>query len=242
MIKTFDKRRTIALPGDEEKTIQFAVDHWIKTAQKAIASKGSFFVALSGGSTPKKIFSHFTPSMLDWSSVYLFWSDERSVLPTDPESNYKMALDSGLGKLPIPKAQIFRMHAEKDIEENALLYEKKIKEIVPNASFDLIMLGMGEDGHTASLFPETKALREKDRLVVANSVPSKQTTRMTFTFPLINKAQEIVIYVLGKGKQDALENIFTNPSSSLPATQVGSVLHPALWIIDDAAGLLLLHN
>ncbi|MBS0585867.1 MAG: 6-phosphogluconolactonase [Verrucomicrobia bacterium] len=239
MIKTFDARRGIALFNSEEEAIVFSVEHWIKLAKKAIDTKGAFFVALSGGSTPKQIFSKFTPDMLDWSRVFLFWSDERNAPPTDKESNYKMALDAGFGKLPIPKEQIFRMHAEDHIEENAKAYEKTISKILQGRPFDLIMLGMGDDGHTASLFPDTEALLIEDRLVVANYVPSKETTRMTFTFPLINKALHTVFYVLGKSKAEAVLEVFSDKRGKYPASHVGTPSHPSLWILDKEASSML---
>ena len=152
----FDERRHIALPGDHDATLAFAVANWLDIADASIADHDFFAVALSGGSTPKKIFQYLAqmPERLDWSKVYLFWGDERSVPPNDPDSNYRMAIEeSGLGKLPIPKNHIFRMKAEEDIEANARAYEQIIREKLGPHPFDLIMLGMGDDGHTASLFP-----------------------------------------------------------------------------------------
>lgn len=233
-----DERRKIIVPGDEETTVQYAVDHFVTLAQRAIVDHGAFFVALSGGSTPKRIYAELPKykDVVDWKRVFLFWSDERSVPPEDPESNYHMAMTSGLEKLGIPDNQIFRMHAEVDIEENAKAYEKQIRKTIGIRTFDLIMLGMGDDGHTASLFPGTKGLTVQDRLVIANEVPQKNTWRMTFTFPLINSAQA-VFYVLGKNKAKPLASVFQG--DSLPAARVGTREHPALWIVDNAAAIFL---
>ena len=229
----WDEKRTIASPGNKEKTLAFAVDHWLALARSAIKDHGYFKVALSGGSTPKAIFSSFKPDQLDWSKVHLFWSDERSVSPENPDSNYKMAMDAGLSKLPIKT--VHRMVAEKDIEENARRYE----ELIGDESFDLIMLGMGEDGHTASLFPGTEALDETERLVVANEVPQKNTFRMTMTFPCINRAKNVAIYVLGASKAEMVNKVFTHREMHppLPIQQV-----KGLWILDEPAAAQLKIN
>lgn len=232
-----DERRNLICPGNSEETIQFAVEHFIKTAKAAIDQQGAFFVALSGGSTPKKIYARL-PSFqnaIDWKRVYVFWSDERSVPPSDPDSNYHMAMENGLKSLPIPKKQIFRMCAEADIEMNALLYENQIKTTLDGKPFDLIMLGMGDDGHTASLFPGTRGLHIQDRLVIANEIPQKKTWRMTFTLPLINAAKLAVFYVLGENKKERLSAVLHDPTLSAPAARVGTKAHPALWVIDDKA-------
>lgn len=239
-ISSFDERRDIALPGDHDEMIEFATKHWIHLAQESIESHGHFYVALSGGSTPKKIFAKLAEpkyrEAVDWKSVVIFWSDERSVAPDHPDSNYKMAMDAGFAKLPIDKQQVFRMKAESDIEEHAKEYESLIQQRLKGRGFDLIMLGMGDDGHTASLFPHTRALEIKDRLVVANEVPQKGTYRMTFTFPLINSAHNIVFYVAGSEKSERLHQVLYDQQGSYPAAQVGSTEHHALWIIDDQAG------
>ncbi|MDN3507780.1 MAG: 6-phosphogluconolactonase [Simkaniaceae bacterium] len=217
----------------KEKAIEFAVEHWLDCGKQAIENHGAFFVALSGGSTPKAIFQVLATKKdaLDWSRVHLFWSDERSVSPDDPDSNYHMAMHSGLEKLPIDPAHIYRMVAEDNIEQNALEYENHIKTTLLNRPFDLIMLGMGDDGHTASLFPETSALTITDRLVVANPVPQKKTTRMTFTYPLINAAANIAIYVLGHGKATMLKQVLA-PDSPYPISGIGTPASPALYITD----------
>lgn len=231
----FDSRRTIAIPGDKQVTLTFAVNHWALTANQSIAKNGAFRVALSGGSTPKIIYEKLATDFadkIDWSRVHLFWGDERSVLT---DSNYKMAMDAGLAKLPIPKNQIHRMVAEENIEANATAYEKALG----SAPLDLVMLGMGEDGHTASLFPNTKALEEKNRFVVANEVPQKQTLRMTLTFPCINQASQIAFYVLGDSKKEMIQEIFHQPELNLPSQLIGTKEHKALWILDSAAAAFL---
>lgn len=224
---------TIVHPGDHAATVEYCVNQFFDFAHEAIKERGAFFAALSGGSTPKAIFEQLAKpanaSRLDWSKVWLFWSDERAVPPHDAESNYAMAMDS-LGALPIPKEQIVRMEAETEIEEHAAVYEKRLQELVPECRFDLVMLGMGPDAHTASLFPGTDALSEEERLVVANFIPQLETWRMTFTYPLINRARHVSIYLLGEGKREVMKRVWRGAyePAKLPIQRVTA----ATWIID----------
>lgn len=239
---SWDDRRDIAHPGNKEETLLFCIEHFFNCAKEAIKMHGHFSVALSGGSTPKAIFQALShppySTEIDWTKAYIFWSDERSVAATDPDSNFRMAIEAGFKNLPIPAEHFFRMEAEDNIEENARNYEMKIKQALGSRPFDLIMLGMGEDGHTASLFPETKALEEKTRWVVANHIPQKETWRMTMTYPLINKAKNIVIYVLGKNKKEMVHQVFLEDHTPpFPVSQIGTQTNKALWILDsDACG------
>ncbi len=242
---SWDDRRDIAHPGEKDATLTFATEHFINCAKEAIKIHGFFIVALSGGSTPKAIFKMLSSlsysGELDWTKVLIFWGDERSVPPTDPESNFLMAMDAGLKSLSIPPDHIFRMEAEDNIQENARAYEEKIKEALGPRPFDLIMLGMGEDGHTASLFPGTKALDEKMALVVANKVPKKKTWRMTLTYPCINRAKNIVLYVLGKSKADMIRQVFKEKHESpFPVSLIGQPGNKALWVLDTEAAAPLL--
>ena len=240
-IKIYDQRRSLAIPGDKEHTIEFCIAHFIAIASDAIAKRGFFTVALSGGQTPKAIFSGLANKenrhQIDWKKCRIFWSDERAVDPIDPDSNYHMAMESGLKELGIPPDQVFRMVAETKIEENALAYEKTIKKHVPNAQFDLVMLGMGDDGHTASLFPWTEGLRAVNRLAIANYIPEKKTWRMSLTFDCINAARQIAIYVIGENKAEMLKRVLSDPyrPDDLPVQRVGTTDHPATWIADKAA-------
>lgn len=241
-----DNRRLIIIPGGYEETLDYCINHWIETALTAIEDHDFFAVALSGGSTPKAIYKGLVASdaasKIDWSKVFFFWSDERSLPPSHEESNYHMAMEeAGLNHLPIPRENVFRMIAETDIENNAKNYEEIIKKKLGSHGFDLIMLGMGDDGHTASLFPHTKALHAKNRLVVANEVPQKKTWRMTFTFECINAAQQICVYVLGTTKKDTLLKVLTSSfkPEEMPSQKVGTSSQKALWIVDEEASKLL---
>jgi 6-phosphogluconolactonase len=246
-IRAFDERRDVVIPGDAQQTIEFCVKQFIQLARSAIRDRGVFTVALSGGSTPNALFKRLASedcrNALDWKKIRLFWSDERSVPPDDPQSNYYTAMESGLSSLSIPKENIFRMKAEVDIETNAAAYEKEILTHVPEKRFDLVMLGMGEDGHTASLFPWTNALHSTDRLVAANYIPQKNTWRMTLTYECIHSAALITIYVIGKNKAEMVKKVFSDSGDddSIPIRKVGIPSNKALWILDNEASEALVH-
>jgi 6-phosphogluconolactonase len=230
---SWDNRRDYIVLQDHDSAISFATEHWIHSYQRAIQQKGSFTVALSGGSTPKAIYEKLAHStQIAWDKVYLFWSDERSVPPDHPESNYKMAMDAGFRNKVHP-AQVFRMKAESDIDKHAKDYEEKLQHHLIHHSMDLVMLGVGEDGHIASLFPNTSALNLFDQLVAANYVPEKNTWRMTFTYSMIHRSDHIVIYALGDTKRHIIDKVLNAPIlSQWPASKVGTPEHKALWVLD----------
>ncbi|NGX59785.1 MAG: 6-phosphogluconolactonase [Chlamydiae bacterium] len=240
-VNSFDERRDLLIPGDETATLDLCIRHFVSCARGAIESHGAFFVALSGGSTPKALYQKVTTSpyseQIDWEKVYLFWGDERSIPPDHADSNFKMAMEAGFDQMPIPKEHIFRMIAEENIEENALKYEEKIQENLKDRPFDLVILGMGEDGHTASLFPQTEGLKAKDRLVIANFIPQKNTWRMSLTYEAINSSLNIAIYVIGAAKKNILEEVLTSElqPERYPIQLIGTKENKALWIIDKAA-------
>lgn len=237
--KPWDDSKEVIIPGNKTATLTFCAEHFIRSASCAIHDHDAFFVALSGGSTPKALFELLTSAaykdLVQWNKCHLFWSDERAVPCDHPDSNYHMAMQSGLSKMPIPASQIHRMPAEGDIEQAALAYEKTISSVLKRHPFDLIMLGLGEDGHTASLFPSTQALNVKDRLVAANHVPQHDCWRMTFTYPCINQARHIAIYVLGGSKKKIVTEVLFAKAATYPIQQVGTPTHKALWILDEDA-------
>ncbi|MCX6989576.1 MAG: 6-phosphogluconolactonase [Chlamydiae bacterium] len=241
----FDDRRDITIPGDVNETLSFCIDHLLNAYHTAVKSHGAFYIALSGGSTPKAIFEKLTSSpikeQIDWTKVHLFWGDERSVGPENPESNYHMAMEAGFKNMGIPSGQIHRMVAEENIDNNAEIYSQTLQKVLKGKALDYTMLGMGEDGHTASLFPHTEALSEEDLLAVANHVPQKNTWRMTLTYPCINNSIHIVIYVIGSSKKQMLQTVFKKDAHfiDLPIVKIGSKTHKALWICDTAAAELL---
>lgn len=246
-IESFDKRRDIIVPGNKEETILFCAKQFIQIGSEAIKNNGFFSVALSGGSTPNAIFKELSNTYaqaLDWSKVLCFWSDERSVPPDHRESNYFNALQAGISTLPLSPQNIFRMPAEKDIEENALAYDYLIRQKIPSLKIDLIMLGMGEDGHTASLFPRTHGLHTKNRLVIANYIPQKHTWRMSMTYECINMAKIICIYVIGPNKASMVTKVLLGSydPNNLPIQRVGTISHKAIWILDDSASEQLVRS
>ncbi len=179
--------RTLTTP---QELFAAAAEEVVRAAKEAVAHRGRFTIALSGGSTPKGLFNLLATNArasMPWDCTFFFWSDERHVPPTDPDSNYRMADESMLSKIPVAAANIFRVPAENpDAAAAAQAYDltlQKFFETKPGEfpRFDLILLGLGPDGHTASLFPETAALQEKSRLVVANWVEKFKTNRITFT-------------------------------------------------------------
>jgi 6-phosphogluconolactonase len=245
---SFDKRRDIIIPGNGEETVVFCAKQFLQIGREAIEKNGVFTVALSGGTTPMAIFKEISQpeyrQSIDWSKVRCFWSDERSVPPNHSDSNYGNAMQAGLAKLPLLPENIFRMKAEENLEENALAYEQLIREKIPSLQFDLIMLGMGEDGHTASLFPRTHGLHTNDRLIIANYIPQKHTWRMSMTYECIQRAKNICIYVIGASKASMVTKVLLGQydPDNLPIQRVGTPSHKALWILDNAASELLLQS
>lgn len=224
-----------------------AAAEFASLAAQAVAARGRFSVALSGGSTPRGLYSLLASGAvpeIPWEKLFFFWSDERHVPPGHPDSNYGMAYEAMLSKVPVPPEHIFRIHAEeKDASAAARAYEETLRTMFatpPNAipRFDLILLGIGTEGHTASLFPGSPALEETKRLVVANWVEKLKTDRITFTYPLINYAACVMFLVSGSDKAEILEQILEGPGG-LPAQKVSPIDGKLLWLEDHAAAARL---
>jgi 6-phosphogluconolactonase len=223
-----------------------------KKVEEAVATRGIARVAISGGSTPKATFKLLADASgpfantVPWDKLQLFWVDERCVGPDDPESNYGVARELLLSKVPIPEANVFRMEGELDPEEAASRYESTLRNVMKlegaeSPAFDLVTLGMGPDGHTASLFPHTGAIDELGRLVIANHVPQKDTWRITLTWPVINQAAEVVFEVEGAGKTDVLAEVLTGPRNPerLPSQLIRPSNGKLLFLLDEAAAAKL---
>lgn len=219
-------------------------------AAVSIGKRGFFRVALSGGVTPRPVYEALAEGEnLNWERWQIFWSDERPVPPTSPESNYRLLKETLLDPLARrgwSPQMVVRLAGEGDPDAAAAAYERAIRETVPAnpqsgagnlPRFDLLLLGIGADGHTASLFPHTAALAERERLVVANPVPKLGATRLTFTFPLINAARRVLMLVNGANKAPALAEILGGPSDPqrLPAQSVRPVDGTLTWLVDEAA-------
>ncbi len=222
-----------------------AADEFIAAAKKAITASGRFCVALSGGNTPRGVYSLLASERdsLPWNKIFVFFGDERCVPPDHPDSNFRMANEALLSRVAIPKENVFRVEAELAPEVAAQKYEDKVREFFLLAAgefprFDLIFLGMGDDGHTASLFPGSAALNERSRLVVANWVERFKTYRITFTFPVLNNAEEAAFLVEGSGKAPVIGDIFhSGAAHKYPAGRVQPQSGRLVWLVDqEAAG------
>lgn len=223
-----------------------AAEEVVHLANEAVSACGRFTIALSGGSTPKSLYNLLATNArttLPWGKMFFFWSDERHVPPTDPDSNYRMANEAMLSKIPVPTANVFRPATENpDAEAVANEYEstlKKFFQLGPGQfpKFDLILLGMGPDGHTASLFPGTAGLQEKSRLVIANWVEKLKTHRLSFTFPVLNAAACVAFLVSGTDKASALKGVLeeSTPGEPYPASLVNPANGKLIWFLDRAA-------
>jgi 6-phosphogluconolactonase len=229
-----------------QELFEAAAEEVVRAANQAVTEHGRFTIALSGGSTPKNLYTLLATNArtsLPWDRMYFFWSDERHVPPADPESNYRMAEEAMLSKIPVAAGNVFRVPTENpDAAAAAEAYEQTLRKFFAVAAgqvprFDLILLGMGPDGHTASLFPETAALREKSRLVVANWVEKLKTSRITFTLTLLNAARCVAFLVSGTDKASALHEVLEGnaPGEQYPAKLVRPTDGKLIWFLDRAA-------
>src|SRR5580700_1586921 len=218
--------RSIEVLATAADLFHAAAEEFVSVARTAIGAQGRFSVALSGGSTPKALYSLLAANYADfaWNRVFLFFGDERHVPPTDSESNYRMVQESLLSKITIPAENVFRVPAENpDADAAASEYEARIRrffELKPGEfpRFDLILLGMGPDGHTASLFPDSRALDEQTHLVVANWVAKFNTHRITFAFPVLDHAAEVLFMASGVDKADMVRQVLEGKNTPpLPA-------------------------
>jgi 6-phosphogluconolactonase len=223
-----------------------AAEEVVRTTNEAIAQRGRFTIALAGGSTPKSLYNLLATNArntLPWDHMFFFWGDERHVPPTDPESNYRMAEEAMLSKVPVPPGNVFRIKTENpDAAAAAEDYEQTIRKFFALGPgqfprFDLILLGMGPDGHTASLFPGTTALQEKTRLVVANWVDKMKTHRISLTLPVLNAALCVTFLVSGTDKAPALKAVLEQdvPAEQYPAKLIKPSDGKLIWLIDRAA-------
>jgi 6-phosphogluconolactonase len=234
--------------GDSARLAKGAAEFVLATGKAGQAHGGLFSLALSGGNTPKAAFralaDHADEAGLDWERVRVFWGDERCVPPNDPESNYRMARETLLDRLPVSDDHIFRMACEADPEQGARNYEATLRVQFGATSlprFDLILLGLGPDGHTASLFPGTAALDARGRWVLANYVEKMEAWRMTLSLEVINAAAVVAFVVEGEGKADILRRVLNDPLSDppLPAQMIRPSDGEVHWFIDDKAAAKL---
>ncbi len=207
--------------------------------------KDQLNIALSGGSTPKILFDILASEFkadFDWSKLHLYWGDERCVPPTDDDSNYKMTVDHLISKIDIPSSNIHRVLGENDPESEAVRYGEEIKQNLPLLSglpsFDIILLGMGGDGHTASIFPHEMALLTDDRICAIGTNPDSGQQRVTLTGPVINNAKAVCFLATGTGKAEKVDEIFNQKDnySAYPASHIHPTRGNLYWYLDkDAA-------
>ncbi len=238
----------VLICADAGELAREAARRFAELAEAFTSDAGRVAVALSGGSTPKAMYQILAEKpfadMLPWRSIYFFWGDERCVPPDHPESNYRMADETLLSKVPVPRENIFRIPAEdEDHERAAASYSETLQKFFADEwpHLDLVFLGMGADGHTASLFPGTTALRAGDRIAVANYVEKLQSWRITLTADSINRARNIIFLVAGQDKAPALKEVIGGPRN--PEQYPSQLIEPShgalLWIVDEAAASLL---
>jgi 6-phosphogluconolactonase len=245
-------QRTITVVEGPEAVARAAAERWVTRAREAVAARGRFAVALSGGSTPRTLFQLLARDpyrgQVAWDRVEVFWGDERCVPPTHQDSNYRMAKEAMLDAVPVAAARVHRIPAERDDHAAAAAdYEAEIARVLggsaggPPPAFDLVLLGMGPDGHTASLFPGTTALAERRHWVVANHVPKFKADRITLTYPILNRGAEVAFLVAGADKAAVLREVLEGPPDleRLPSQGIRPEAGGPVWLVDRAAAAQL---
>jgi 6-phosphogluconolactonase len=244
--------REVRILADASSIAQTAAAEFLEAARQAVSEKGSFSVALAGGSTPKALYGLLATNPLlqakvPWGKIQFFFGDERHVPPEDAESNFRMAEEAMLSKAPVDPRQVHRIKGEKrNAAQAAEEYEQDLRasfrlQAGQFPRFDLVLLGMGPEGHTASLFPGTKALKEERRLVVSNWVGKFYTDRITFTPPVLNNASRVIFMVHGEEKAPALKAVLEGPfePEQLPAQIIHPTQGKVLWLVDPSAASML---
>ena len=244
--------REVQILADANAIAQTAAAEFLQAAREAVQKKDSFRVALAGGSTPKALYELLSnnpllQAMVPWRKMQVFFGDERHVSPDDVQSNFRMATEAMLSKVPVNAKQVHRIKGEMaNAAEAAEEYEEEMRASLHLESdqlprFDLVLLGMGPEGHTASLFPGTKALREQRRLVVSNWVGKLYTDRITLTPPVLNNAARVIFLVHGAEKAPALKAVLEGPHEpeQLPAQMIQPKKGRVLWLVDPTAASML---
>jgi 6-phosphogluconolactonase len=237
-------------PASAELTAA-AAERFVAAASAAIDATETFSVALSGGTTPRALFAALASaeyaSRVQWSRVHLFWGDERCVPPDDEDSNYRMARETLLDHVPVREANVHRIHGEDAPEDAAELYERELRRAFETpfgpprsangSRFDLVLLGLGTNGHTASLFPHLQGVRERTRWAMAENIDTLQRWRITLTPVILNQAAEILFLVSGKEKAAILKRVLygARETDELPAQSIAPVDGRLRWLVDAAA-------
>lgn len=245
-------KREIRILADGAAIAKRAAQEFVQAAAAAVSANGSFNVALAGGSTPKALYSLLVNdpalrSQVPWDKTHLFFGDERHVPPDHPDSNFRMATEAMISKSPLKVEQVTRIKGENpDADQAALEYEKTLRDFFKLKAgdfprFDLVLVGMGNEGHTLSLFPGTKALHADGRIAVRNWVGKLGTDRITLTAPAASNSAEILFMVTGADKAPALKSVLEGPfePDQLPAQSLQPNNGKLLWLVDAAAGSML---
>ncbi len=241
---TGELREQIQILPDLEAISHQAASIFVKTGKNAIDGKRRFVVAISGGSTPRRLYdllaSEEYSHQIDWERVHFFWVDERCVPKDHEDSNFKVSFDSALSKVSMPVENIHRIMGEEDPEKAARDYENEIREFFGTGDwpvFDLIILGMGKDGHTASLFPGSKSLEEREKLTVPVYLEKPKINRITLTLPVLNHASQILILVSGRSKATVLSQVLGDghKRDRYPAGLINPIHGDLIWLIDQEA-------
>jgi len=243
-------KKNIHLYSNKEKLVIATTEHVVNSIGQAIRQNGLCNMALAGGNTPGGVYSVLAASpyreRVDWGRLHLFWGDERMVPPEHQDSNFRMVQKTLLDHIKIPDENIHRIRGEITpelaAEECAETLRTHFKDDLPR--FDLILLGLGEDGHTASLFPDTDAVEECEKHAVAVFVPKLNAWRVTLTLPVLNAAREILFLVSGKSKSDIVQRIMSikQPAKEFPATMVNPENGTIHWMLDSEAMVLINKN
>ena len=235
--------------NNDNEVLSALAEHFVKVGNDAIAAKGKFSVALSGGSSPKKLYELLAASYADklnWEKVYFFFGDERNVPQTHPDSNYLMAKKALFDPLEISTLQIFPVDTTLDPKDAAEKYEAEIEEFFDETelSFDLVLLGLGDNSHTASLFPFTPVLHDRTPGVKEVFLQDQQIYRITLNAPLINEAQHIAFLVYGAGKAIAVHHVLEDDEDieEYPAQLIEPIVGEIQWFLDTAAAANLKHK
>ncbi|SHN31992.1 6-phosphogluconolactonase [Mucilaginibacter sp. OK098] len=229
-----------------DEVLTALAEYFVIIGSEAIAKNGKFSVALSGGSSPKKLYELLADSFhdqLDWGKVYFFFGDERNVPQTDKDSNYLMAKNALFAPLMIDPAQIFAVDTSLEPKEAAKKYQEEVEQFFDETelSFDLILLGLGDNSHTASLFPHTPVLHDRVPGVSDVYLEDQQVFRITLNAPLINEAQNIAFLVYGEGKAIAVHHVLEDDEDieEYPAQLIEPIVGQIQWFLDEAAASML---
>ena len=239
-----DAEPNVLVFDDAESVARAAASRFAELARESVKARGLFAVALSGGSTPRRVYELLTDEefggSIDWPNVHVFFGDERMVPPDSAESNYRMANEALLSRVPVPPENVHRIDGVGDAAANASAYEREMRELFGDAEWprlDLVLLGMGDDGHTASLFPGTKALDESRLWVASNWVEKLGAWRVTLTAPVINAARHVTFLVNGAGKAGRLLEVLKGERD--PSRLPSQIIQPSdgnlEWFVDREA-------